>query len=74
MEADILKRPLALSDAEAVLAERFPEWAFSARELREMCDAKSVRCVLRPCKGMKRRVLYYVRIEKLLEDFKAWER
>lgn len=69
----LLRKPVSLSEAAAVLAERYPEYAFSARKLREMCDAKTVRCLLRPCKS-KSRCMYYVRVGELLNAFNSWER
>lgn len=69
-----LKKPVGLQEAADILAKDYPEWAFSARELRQMCDTCAVDRVLRPVGGLSRKVMYLVRVEELLATFSTWER
>lgn len=67
------KNPVSLAVAAERLREVYPEYAFSARTLREMCDARSIPCLLLPSKGMVRKCRYFVRVGQLVEFFKTKE-
>ena len=64
---------MSLNKAAEVLAERYPEYAFSARVLREMCDARVVRCMMVPSNGLQRTCRYFVRPAQVVEDLRKYE-
>lgn len=66
-------RHVSLNRAAAVLAEAHPEYAFTARELREMCDGCVVPCMILQGKGLVRKARYFVSVEKLVKFFKSKE-
>ena len=69
--------PVPLSDAARILRERFPEHAYSARQLRQMAQNGSVPCVMQERPGVRRLgrpVNIRVRVKHLVQRFESWER
>lgn len=79
MIRDLTRVPVSLSEAEAILAERFPEYAFTARKLRQMVQTGAVPSVQvrRPVSGYRgagRPVSLLVRVADLVQRFRSWEK
>lgn len=71
--ADDFTRHVSLRKASVALAERAPEWAFSERELREMCEGYAVPFLTLPSKGLVHKCRYFVCPEKLVKFFMSKE-
>lgn len=67
-------RPITLAEAARQLVARFPRWAYSYDQLRDMCIAGEVRCIRRRVAGNRKRWKYEVRLADLLADFEGMER
>jgi len=65
--------PVSLARAEAVLRERFPQYAYSRYQLRRMCLNRVVPYMERPSGGRLRPTRYEVRIPLLLRAFRRME-
>lgn len=78
MVRDLTRVPVSLAEAEALLLERFPEYAFTARQLRQMVQTGAVPCVQvrrpLPHRGCGRPVSLLVRVADLVQRFRSWER
>lgn len=71
--------PVPLNEAARVLAEEYPEYAFSARRLRTLVQNGAVPSVTPPrgvlaSKRRGRPVSILVRVRDLVRAFRSWER
>ena len=66
-------RPRSIKQADELLAELFPEWAFSERVLRGFCEQGKVRCLCEPSHGVSRSRRFRVRLHDLKAAFESWE-
>lgn len=67
-----LAKPVSLSVAEAVLGEKYPQWAHDRHYLRRLCLNGAVRCQISRS-GAVRRQRITVRVADLVAYFKACE-
>lgn len=78
-EVQIPKKPISLKEAARVLEARYPEWAFSERQLRTMAENGQIPTVMPPRgvhgrRNAKRSATFLVRVPRLLSCFHSWEK
>lgn len=65
--------PVSLYEAARVLRERYPQWAFTRSQLRQMCFNRVLPYMEVPQAGTRRRVLVVVRVAELVKRFEQME-
>ena len=61
------KHPMLLARAAALLAEEYPEIAFSACQLQNMCKKRTIPCMVMPTCGMSRKYRHMVHYPTLVK-------
>lgn len=68
-----LKKPISLGEAEVLLRQYHPEYAFTENQLRQMCLQQSIPFLPVPRGGRVRKVSYFVRVADLVACWKKLE-
>lgn len=70
---EMLTRPVGLPQAEKLLREYYPEYAFSRHALRWMAINRTIPFIEFPRGGVVRKVSYFVRVGELVAHFRKAE-
>lgn len=70
---DYKKHPMLLSRAAKYLEEEYPEIAFSAAQLQNMCETYTIPCMRVPTCGLTRKYRHMVYFPELVRHLKTFK-
>lgn len=71
---DEKKHPMTLTRAAHLLLEEHPEIAYTAKQLRNLCNRGAIERIEEPACGVERKIRHTIYYPDLVRTLKSWKR